>query len=828
MADEPTTPTEFETDSVKGGESRSSAMGNESEGPMQGTDMSVNENVDEQRGAEDDSLTLDDVISVDSVDDSKDKSEPVTSSDVADSGDEAHTASTENGGDETRAEDASEQDDASDQDAPAKETSDKENSDDDASGKESSDKDASTDTDDDEDEGPSFDDLDLSDDVVRAVKKVGFETPSPIQAATIPILAQGRDVVGLAQTGTGKTAAFALPILSRLDRSQKKPQALVLSPTRELALQVADAFQEFADHLGGVHVLPIYGGQSYGIQLSGLRRGAHIVVGTPGRVIDHLERGSLDLSELKYLVLDEADEMLNMGFQEDVERILADTPEHKQTALFSATMPASIRRLSKQYLEDPREVTIKSQQRTADNIHQQYLLVNHHYKLDALTRILEVTEFDAMIMFARTKQNTEELAEKLRARGFSAAAINGDMAQNQRERTVDQLRDGRLDILVATDVAARGLDVERISHVVNYDIPHDTESYVHRIGRTGRAGRSGEAILFVTPRERRLLRSIERATKSSIEEMQLPTVDEVNETRKAKFAQSITESLADPQVDLFRGLINSYAEEHETPLADIAAALATQSQSGDEFLLKEDTLRRNDRRNDRRGRRNDREPDTRSLNERFSGKEPPRFTDRTGKEMAVYKIAVGKRQQVRPGAIVGAIANEGGLNSRDFGKISIFSEHSLVELPADLPMEVFEALEDTRVSGQLIKIEPDPGAPAGRPGAHKRDRQSGDRRGGRFNDRGHGDRRSRGRDGGRGFNDRGFRGRGRDDRGRDDRGRGGRDSWDRGDRRRDGGRNDRRDGGRNDRNRGGRDWNGRGGRGFNDRGFRGRGRDDRY
>lgn len=828
MADEPTTPTEFETDSVKGSESRSSAMGNESEGPTQGTDMSVNENVDEQRGAEDDALTLDDVISVDSVDDSKDKSEPVTSSDVADSGDEAHTASTENGGDETRAEDASEQDDASDQDAPAKETSDKENSDDDASGKESSDKDASTDTDDDEDEGPSFDDLDLSDDVVRAVKKVGFETPSPIQAATIPILAQGRDVVGLAQTGTGKTAAFALPILSRLDRSQKKPQALVLSPTRELALQVADAFQEFADHLGGVHVLPIYGGQSYGIQLSGLRRGAHIVVGTPGRVIDHLERGSLDLSELKYLVLDEADEMLNMGFQEDVERILADTPEHKQTALFSATMPASIRRLSKQYLEDPREVTIKSQQRTADNIHQQYLLVNHHYKLDALTRILEVTEFDAMIMFARTKQNTEELAEKLRARGFSAAAINGDMAQNQRERTVDQLRDGRLDILVATDVAARGLDVERISHVVNYDIPHDTESYVHRIGRTGRAGRSGEAILFVTPRERRLLRSIERATKSSIEEMQLPTVDEVNETRKAKFAQSITESLADPQVDLFRGLINSYAEEHETPLADIAAALATQSQSGDEFLLKEDTIRRNDRRNDRRGRRNDREPDTRSLNERFSGKEPPRFTDRTGKEMAVYKIAVGKRQQVRPGAIVGAIANEGGLNSRDFGKISIFSEHSLVELPADLPMEVFEALEDTRVSGQLIKIEPDPGAPAGRPGAHKRDRQSGDRRGGRFNDRGHGDRRSRGRDGGRGFNDRGFRGRGRDDRGRDDRGRGGRDSWDRGDRRRDGGRNDRRDGGRNDRNRGGRDWNGRGGRGFNDRGFRGRGRDDRY
>lgn len=832
MADEPTTPTNFETDSVKGGESASSAMGNESEGPTQGTDMSVNENVQEQRGAENDALTLDDVISADSVDDATDKSEPATSSDVADDVDEAHSAPIDDNSEGAYAENAPEaepveqesfkdgesqnadgnlNEDVSDQNVAGTETSDKE----------ASNKEASTATNDGEDDGPSFDDLDLSDDVVRAVKKVGFETPSPIQAATIPILAQGRDVVGLAQTGTGKTAAFALPILSRLDRSQKKPQALVLSPTRELALQVADAFQEFADHLGGVHVLPIYGGQSYGIQLSGLRRGAHIVVGTPGRVIDHLERGSLDLSGLKYLVLDEADEMLNMGFQEDVERILADTPEHKQTALFSATMPASIRRLSKQYLEDPREVTITSQQRTADNIHQQYLLVNHHYKLDALTRILEVTEFDAMIMFARTKQNTEELAEKLRARGFSAAAINGDMAQNQRERTVDQLRDGRLDILVATDVAARGLDVERISHVVNYDIPHDTESYVHRIGRTGRAGRSGEAILFVTPRERRLLRSIERATKSSIEEMQLPTVDEVNETRKAKFAQSITESLADPQVDLFRGLINSYAEEHETPLVDIAAALATQSQSGDEFLLKEDTIRRNDRRHDRRGRSNDREPDTRSLSERFSGKEPPRFTDRTGKEMAVYKIAVGKRHQVRPGAIVGAIANEGGLNSRDFGKISIFSEHSLVELPADLPMEVFEALEDTRVSGQLIKIEPDSGAPAGRPGARNRDRQSGDRRG-RFNDRGHGDRRSRGRDGGHGFNDRGFRGRGRDDRGRDDRGRGHRDSWDRGDRRR--------DGGRNDRNRGGREWNSRGGRQFNDRGhrFSNRGRDDRY
>lgn len=593
----------------------------------------------------------------------------------------------------------------------------------------------------DADEGPHFGDLGLPEDILKAITRVGFEAPSPIQAATIPTLMEGRDVVGLAQTGTGKTAAFALPILSRINPKTRTTQALILAPTRELALQVADSFQSFADHLGGIHILPIYGGQSYDIQLSGLRRGAHIVVGTPGRVIDHLERGSLDIHSLKYLVLDEADEMLNMGFQEDVERILEDTPEEKQIALFSATMPASIRRLAKQYLEDPAEITVKSQQRTADNIRQRYLLVSHRNKLDALTRILEVTEFDAMIMFARTKQNTEELAEKLCARGFSAAAINGDMAQVQRERTVDQLRDGRLDILVATDVAARGLDVERISHVVNYDIPHDTESYVHRIGRTGRAGRSGEAILFVTPRERRLLKSIERATKSSIEEMDLPTVDEVNETRKAKFADSITESLADPQVDLFRGLIAAYAEEHDTPLVDIAAALATQSVSGGEFLLTEDVFAhdrfgRGDR-DSRRGARADRDPDTRTLEERFAGRKAPTFTDRTGREMAVYKVSVGKRQRVRPGALVGAIANEGGLNSSEFGKISIFAEHSLVELPADLPMEVFEALEETRVSGQLLHIEPDPGAPAGRPASHRRDRdRDRDRdRGGRRFDR---------------------------------------------------------------------------------------------
>ncbi|BAU95537.1 cold shock DEAD-box protein A [Corynebacterium suranareeae] len=608
-----------------------------------------------------------------------------------------------------------------------------------------------------------FDVLGLPERVLNAVRKVGYETPSPIQAQTIPILMEGQDVVGLAQTGTGKTAAFALPILSRIDKSVRSPQALVLAPTRELALQVADSFQSFADHVGGLNVLPIYGGQAYGIQLSGLRRGAHIVVGTPGRIIDHLEKGSLDISGLRFLVLDEADEMLNMGFQEDVERILEDTPEEKQVALFSATMPNGIRRLSKQYLNNPAEITVKSETRTNTNITQRFLSVAHRNKMDALTRILEVTEFEAMIMFVRTKHETEEVAEKLRARGFSAAAINGDIAQAQRERTVDQLKDGRLDILVATDVAARGLDVERISHVLNYDIPNDTESYVHRIGRTGRAGRTGEAILFVTPRERRMLRSIERATNAPLHEMDLPTVDQVNDFRKVKFADSITKSLEDKQIDLFRSLVKEYSQTNDVPLEDIAAALATQAQSGD-FLLKElppERRERNDRRRDRdfddRGDRGGRGRDRGDRGSRF---------DRDDENLATYRLAVGKRQHIRPGAIVGALANEGGLNSKDFGRITIAADHTLVELPKDLPQSVLDNLRDTRISGQLINIERDSG---GRPPR----RFERDDRGGRGGFRG----RDRDDRGGRG----GFRGRDRDDRG----GRGGfrgRDRDDRGDR----------------------------------------------
>ena len=612
-----------------------------------------------------------------------------------------------------------------------------------------------------------FEKLGLPDEVIEAVKRVGFEQPSPIQAQTIPLLMDGRDVVGLAQTGTGKTAAFALPVLSQIDPEKRYPQALVLAPTRELALQVSDSFQSFADHIGGVSILPIYGGQAYGIQLSGLRRGAQVIVGTPGRVIDHLEKGSLDISNLSFLVLDEADEMLNMGFQEDVERILEDTPDSKQVALFSATMPNAIRRISRDYLNDPEEVTVKSETRTNTNITQRYLFTAHRNKLDAITRILEVTEFEAMIVFVRTKNETEELAEKLRARGFSAAAINGDIAQQQRERTVDQLRDGRLDILVATDVAARGLDVERISHVLNYDIPNDTESYVHRIGRTGRAGRSGEAILFVTPRERRMLRSIERVTNATIEEMDLPTVDEVNESRKAKFMDSITESLEATDLQIFKTMVREYSAANNVPMDDIAAALATQALAGDEFLMKEpprdkrDKRDRRDRdrfdRDDRRGRGRDRF-DRDDRGDRGRGR---RFDD--SGNFDTYRLDVGKRQHVRPGAIVGALANEGGLNSKDFGRITIGGDFTLVELPKNLDQAVLDRLVDTRISGQLINIQRDHGAPPRDRGGRGRGGRGGYRGG-----RGRDDRGDRGDRGGRGGY-RGGRGRGRDDR---------RDRWD--------------------------------------------------
>jgi ATP-dependent RNA helicase DeaD len=543
------------------------------------------------------------------------------------------------------------------------------------------------------DDTVTFADLHIHPSVLQALSDVGYESPSAIQAATIPALMAGSDVVGLAQTGTGKTAAFAVPILSKIDTSSKATQALVLAPTRELALQVAEAFSRYGTHLPQINVLPIYGGASYTTQLAGLKRGAQVVVGTPGRVIDHLERGTLNLSQIDYLVLDEADEMLTMGFAEDVERILAETPEYKQVALFSATMPPAIRKLTKKYLHDPVEVKVESKTATAENISQRFIQVAGPRKMDALTRVLEVEPFEAMIVFVRTKQATEEVAEKLRARGFSAAAINGDIPQAVRERTIAALKRGGgngIDILVATDVAARGLDVERISHVLNYDIPHDNESYVHRIGRTGRAGRSGSALLFVSPRERHLLKSIEKATRQRLVEAQLPSVDDVNAQRVAKFADSITGSLGSPGIEMFRGLVEDYERQHDVPMADIAAALALQSRNGEEFLMTEPPPER----------RPKERPDRPAKAFRGAGEGP-----RSG--LATYRIAVGKRHKVGPGSIVGAIANEGGLHRSDFGHITIKPDFSLVELPAKLSRETLKALEKTRISGVLINLQPD-------------------------------------------------------------------------------------------------------------------------
>ncbi|GAB2559726.1 DEAD/DEAH box helicase [Rhodanobacter koreensis] len=576
--------------------------------------------------------------------------------------------------------------------------------------------------------------LALHPDVLRVLTDVGYESPSPIQAATIPPLLEGRDVLGQAQTGTGKTAAFALPILSRINLKPGKPQALVLAPTRELAIQVAEAFQRYATHLPGLQVLPIYGGQSYGPQLHSLKRGVHVVVGTPGRVIDHLDKGTLDLSELKYLVLDEADEMLRMGFIDDVEKVLQATPPERQVALFSATMPSVIRKIAQRHLKDPVEVTIKSSTTTAANIRQRYWFVSGMHKLDAMTRILEAEPFDAMIIFARTKQATEELAGKLQARGLAAAAINGDIAQPQRERVIQQLKDGKLDILVATDVAARGLDVERISHVMNYDIPYDTESYVHRIGRTGRAGRSGEAILFVSPRERGMLNAIERATRQPIEQMQLPSVDVVNDVRIGKFKQRISDMLAVGDLGEFQKLIEQYEQEHNVPAIEIAAALARIAQGDQPLLLAPPPKREKYEPASRERGSSDRAPRERAGNERRPSFEreagasrPPRehkprehgahehvpsreFGHRpvrahaTEEGKRTYRIEVGHEHGVKPGNIVGAIANEAGLESQFIGRLSIRDHYSLIDLPDGMPKEVFEHLKKVWVVQQQLRI----------------------------------------------------------------------------------------------------------------------------
>lgn len=544
----------------------------------------------------------------------------------------------------------------------------------------------------------AFNQLILNESLLKALDELGYETPSPIQAETIPLLLEGKDIIGQAQTGTGKTAAFALPLLSNLDLKQKDPQVLVLAPTRELAIQVAEAFQKYARRMKGFHVLPIYGGQDYRGQIRALERGVHVVVGTPGRVMDHMRRGTLKLKNLSAMVLDEADEMLRMGFIDDVEWILEQTPSDRQIALFSATMPQQIRRIATKYLNKPEQVTIKVKTATAETIRQRFWPVSGLHKLDALTRILEAEQFDAMIIFVRTKTATVELSDKLQARGYATAPLSGDIAQNLREKTITQLKNGKLDIIVATDVAARGLDVQRISHVVNYDIPYDTEAYIHRIGRTGRAGREGDAILFVAPREKRLLHAIEKATNKKIERMELPSTELINDQRIDKFKQRITDTLATEEMGMFYQMIESYQQEHNVPALEIAAALAHLLQGETPFLLqnKPEKKSRDNWDNDKSQRR---ERSPRKERDRSSRKESA-----PEEGMQRYRIEVGHNHDVKPGNIVGAIANEAGIDSKNIGRINIHDDYSLIDLPEGMPKDIFNDLKKVWVSGQQLKI----------------------------------------------------------------------------------------------------------------------------
>ncbi len=549
----------------------------------------------------------------------------------------------------------------------------------------------------------SFRNLGLSDPLVRAVEGSGYHTPTPIQAATIPLILEGRDVLGQAQTGTGKTAAFALPTLQGINLSERRPQVLVLTPTRELAIQVAEAFEKYAGEMRGLRVVPIYGGQDYQIQLRALDRGVQVVVGTPGRVMDHMRRGSLQLEGLKTLVLDEADEMLRMGFAEDVEWVLTQLPAERQIALFSATLPEPIRRIAQTHLRNPAEITIRQQTATADTIRQRYIIAGHHQKELALARILEAEPIDGVIIFVKMKSTTEPLAEFLGQHGHRAAALNGDIPQKQRERIIDRLRAGQIDIVVATDVAARGLDVQRISHVINYDLPFDSEAYVHRIGRTGRAGRSGAAILFVHPRDRRLLANLERATRQAIEPMELPSNRVINKQRIARFHERITKALSHPEIDSFVSVVEQYRREKEIPVEQIAAALALLA-NDEQSLIVKDSVKQTEffdshsgpRQGRDRDRQDDRGPDFRS-----SRQAGPR---RSEEPMETFRVEVGHANQVKPGNLVGAIANETGIIGARIGRIAIYDDYSTVDLPVGMPPEMFRELKKVRVAGRQLNI----------------------------------------------------------------------------------------------------------------------------
>ncbi len=545
---------------------------------------------------------------------------------------------------------------------------------------------------------PLFSDFNLSQPLLQALDDAGYESPTPIQIEMIPHVLAGRDVVGQAQTGTGKTAAFALPLLDRLDLKRNHPQVLVLTPTRELALQVAEAFQTYGAHLKGLKTVAIFGGQDYATQLTQLKRGAQVVVGTPGRVMDHIRRQSLKMDNIVSLVLDEADEMLNMGFIDDVEWVLTQMPEKRQISLFSATMPASIRKMAKKYLTDSVEIMIKSRTATATTIHQRYLLTDgFSRKIEALGRILEMEPFNGVLIFVRTKIQTVELAEKLASLGYSCAPLCGDIPQNQRLRTVEQLKSGKLDILVATDVAARGLDVERISHVINFDIPFDNEAYIHRIGRTGRAGRKGEAILFIHPREKRMLHAIETLTRQKIEPMTVPTVRDINARRVEAFKERITDTLKKNDFTFFKDLLDGYMQETKVPAVDLAAVLAGIAQGNTPFFLKESPAdKRPVRKESERNRTFEKTPRPKTFTKRPAS-EPEQGMDR-------YRIEIGLTHGVKPGNIVGAIANEAELSSEHIGRISIFDDHSTIDLPFGMPDDILRLLKKVRINERMLKI----------------------------------------------------------------------------------------------------------------------------
>jgi len=548
----------------------------------------------------------------------------------------------------------------------------------------------------------TFADLGLNESILESLNGMGYVKPSPIQAECIPHLLAGRDVLGMAQTGSGKTAAFSLPLLNNIDSNLKAPQILVLAPTRELAVQVAEAVTEFSKHMRGLNVVALYGGQRYDVQLRALRQGPQVVVGTPGRLLDHLKRGTLDLSNLRGLVLDEADEMLRMGFIEDVETIMAQIPEGHQTALFSATMPEAIRRITKRFMKDPQEVRIQSSLTTRPDISQSYWTA-YGRKTDALVRFLESEDFDAAIIFVRTKNATLEVAEALERSGYNSAALNGDMNQALREQTLERLKDGRLDILIATDVAARGLDVERISLVVNYDIPMDAESYVHRIGRTGRAGRAGRALLFVENRERRLLRNIERTMKLTIPEVELPNAELLGQRRLAKFAAKVQQQLESSDLDLYRALLNKLQPEEELDMETLAAALLKMAQGERPLIVPADPAPRPRRefkdRDDRRGDRPERGP-----RESRDGDRPRRERRDVG-DMEVYRIEVGRDDGVEVRHIVGAIANEGDISSRYIGNIKLFGTHSTIELPKGMPGDILSHFTRTRILNKPMNMQ---------------------------------------------------------------------------------------------------------------------------